>query len=111
MQSDIPRAPAGHAISRRGEHLLSISRRGEHLHAHSRRGEHLHAIWRQSVALSDHHAMALSDHDAMAVSDPSQRSSHLHALDELGGVNLPIAIRIEQVEELPQGESTTREGA
>jgi hypothetical protein len=55
--------------------------------------------------------MALSDHDAMAVSDPSQRSSHLHALDELGGINLPIAIRIEQVEELPQGESTTREGA
>ena len=68
-------------------------------------------ISRQSVALSDHHAMALSDHDAMAVSDPSQRSSHLHALDELGGINLPIAIRIEQVEEFPQGESTTREGA
>ena len=34
-------------------------------------------------------------------SDPSQRSSHLHALDELGGIDLPIAIRIEQVEELP----------
>ena len=53
------------------------------------------------MSLSDHHAMALSNPDAMALSDPSQRSSHLHALDELGGIDLPIAIRIEQVEELP----------
>ena len=56
------------------------------------------------MAISDHQAMAISDHHAMARSDPSQRSSqrssHLHALDELRGIDLAIAIRIEQVEEL-----------
>jgi hypothetical protein len=55
-----------------------------------------------------HSAIMTPWHSAILL---SARSSHLHALDELGGIDLPIAIHIEQVEELPQGESTTREGA
>jgi len=55
-----------------------------------------------------HSAIMTPWHSAILL---SARSSHLHALDELGGIDLPIAIHIEQVEELPQGESTTREGS
>jgi len=62
----------------------------------------------RSRANPSHSAIITPWHSAILL---SARSSHLHALDELGGVDLPIAIRIEQVEELPQGESTTREGA
>jgi len=62
----------------------------------------------RSRANPSHSAIITPWHSAILL---SARSSHLHALDELGGVDLPIAIHIEQVEELPQGESTTREGA